>query len=99
MPGTVALVLIGVVVAAVLYRVLGSGISSATFVVTIGDSGVELEGQVPGKDDADVRSFFETLELEPGARVWAIKDGSELRLRFRGVPDNLQQRVRNYVYN
>lgn len=99
MSSTVALVLIGVVAAAVLYRVLGSGISGATFVVTISDAGVELKGQVPGKDDADVRAFFETLELESGARVWAIKDGSELRIRFRGVPDNLQQRVRNYVYN
>lgn len=99
MSSTVALVLVGIVAAAVLYRVLGSGISGATFVVTIAEGEVQLNGEVPGKDAADVRQFFGALDLDVGARVWAIRDGTELRIRFRNVPDNLQQRVRNYVYN
>ena len=107
MPSTVILVGLGLVLAAIAYRVLSGGVGHATFVIDVGeapdaDSGDEhitLKGSVPGKSDADARAFIAGLELPKGARIWGVPDGDRLRIRFRDVPDNLQQRVRNYVYN
>lgn len=93
-------VLIAVVIVAVLWKLLRGGLGDASFTVNIRGQTVTLKGQYPGKDPADVTSFIAGLELPEGAKFWAVPDGDELRLRFSPqIPDNLQQRIRNYFYN
>ena len=88
----------GVIALAVFaYRRFGGATAGALFVFTVEADGVRLDGTVPGKSDADARDFIERMELPPGAKIWGHRDGSGFRLRFSAdVPDNLQQRARNY---
>ena len=89
-----------VALAAFFFWRFGPGASAgAVFVLKVDASGtVQLSGSVPGKSDSDARDFVAKMELPPRARLWAHRDGSRLRLTFSShVPENLQQRTRNYL--
>lgn len=102
MPSEIAIGLLLLVVAAVGYKLLRGGLGDATFVVEVkgpGIEGVQIRGSVPGHAESDVAEFVAGLELPAGARIWAVPDRDRIRLRFSGgVPDNLQQRLRNFFY-
>ncbi|MCR9166528.1 MAG: DUF3634 family protein [Nannocystaceae bacterium] len=79
------------------FRRFGGATAGALFVFTVEARGVRLEGTVPGKSDADARDFIERMELPVGAKLWGHRSGEGVRLRFSSdVPDDLQQRARNY---
>ncbi|MEM6993922.1 MAG: DUF3634 family protein [Myxococcota bacterium] len=83
-----------------IYKVATGGLSDARFVIKVGAGGVTVKGTVPGKALNEVTDFVEGLELDEGAKIWGVPDGDSLRLRFAGgIPDNLQQRMRNYFMN
>lgn len=100
---TIAIAVTAVVLAAVGWKLLRGGLGDATFVITVGGEGregVQVRGTVAGKDDEDVRDFVARMELETGAKIWGVPDGKRMMLRFNTkVPENLQQRCRNYFYN
>lgn len=82
------------------YKAVTGGLSDADFVIKVGASGVTIKGTVPGKAEGDVVDFVTGLELDPGAKIWGVPNGDRVSLRFSGeVPDNLQQRMRNYFMN
>ncbi len=88
--------------AAFLFWRFGPGASAgAVFAFTVERGGeVRLQGSVPAKSDSDAREFVATMELPPRARIWAHRDGPRLRLGFSShVPENLRQRMRNYLGN
>ena len=96
------IIAIVVVAAAVIYKFASGGLGDAKYVITVrgpGADGVAIKGAVPGKSETDVAEFVAGLELAAGAKIWAIPDGDRMVLRFTSVPDNLQQRCRNYFYN
>lgn len=82
------------------YKAVTGGLSDSRFSIVVRASGVRLKGRVPGKSDSDIIEFVTGLQLPTGAKIWGVPNGDRLMLRFSGgVPDNLQQRVRNYVMN
>ena len=82
------------------WKAMTGGLSDAKFVVKVTDSGVTLKGSVPGKSDADVIEFVQSMELPAGCKIWGTPDRETLRLGFAGdIPANLQQRARNYFMN
>lgn len=99
----IALGLLAVVLGWAVVKVLRGGLGDAKFVVSVrgpGTEGIDVKGEVPGKSAGEVTDFVAGLELPAGARIWAVPDGERMQLRFSGhVPDNLQQRLRNYFYN
>ncbi len=101
--GSTSIVLAVVVLAtaAVAFKLVRGGLGDAVFVVTIrgeGADGVDVTGTVPGKTSGDMQDFVARMELPVGAKIWAIRDGDGVRLRFNGkVPENLQQRTRNFI--
>ena len=100
--GPVVIIVVAVVAAAVIWKVASGGLGDAKYVIKItgdGADGVSITGQVPGKSEADVAEFVAGLELPAGAKIWAVPDRDRVVLRFSNVPDNLQQRCRNYFYN
>lgn len=96
-------IVLAVVIAAVGwggYKIATGGFSDARFSIKVGAGGPQMKGSVPGKSDSDVLAFVADLELPVGAKIWAVPDGDRLQMRFSGnVPDNLQQRMRNYFLN
>ncbi len=84
------------------YKILGGGIGDAKFVVRVsgpGPEGVQIRGDVPGHGEGEVAEFVAGLELPEGAKIWGIPDRDRIQLRFSSdVPDNLQQRLRNFFY-
>lgn len=91
------------VVVAVIYKVLMRGMDDAAFVIEVRGDGVEglaLRGSVPGRSDADVLDFVAGLQLVKGAKLWGRLDGGRMVVRTSGdVPPELQQRLRNFLYN
>ena len=100
---TIAIAVAALLVAGVAWKLLRGGLGDASYVITVrgeGREGVQIRGSIAGKDDEDVRDFVARMELEAGAKIWAVPDGRRMILRFNGkVPENLQQRCRNYFYN
>ncbi len=96
----IAIVLLGLGVAVVLWKVLGGGLGDAEFVIRVqGPDSVQLKGTVPGRSESDVIDFVSRMELPRGAKIWGVRDHGQIRLRFSSsVPENLQQRTRNYLY-
>jgi len=96
-------IVLAVVIAAVgwgAYKIATGGFSDARFTIVVKAGGPEMKGSVPGKSESDVLAFVGDLELPTGAKIWAVPDGDRLQMRFSGnVPDNLQQRMRNYFMN
>lgn len=92
-----------VVVGAVVYKLLMRGRDDAVFLVEVrgpGVGGLALRGSVPGRSDADLLDFVAGLGLARGAKLWGIFDRGRLVVRASGdVPPELQQRLRNYLYN
>jgi hypothetical protein len=99
----ILLTIVAVVAAAVIWKVASRGLGDAKYVIRVtgeGESGVVLEGEVPGKSEALVAEFVAGLELPKGAKIWGVPDRDRLTLRFSSqVPDHLQQRIRNFFYN
>ena len=99
----IAIGLLAAALAFAVYKVLRGGLDGATFVVRVrgeGAEGIEVKGNVPGKSGGEVAEFVAGLELPKGARIWAVPDRDRITLRFSAeVPENLQQRLRNYIYN
>lgn len=96
------LVLIAVLAGIGWWVVRRGGLVSAKFVVTVrgpGIDGIEIRGQVPGHDAADIAEFVAGLDLPPGAMIWGVPDQKRTRLRFTKVPDRLQQRTRNFFFS
>lgn len=86
-----------IALAVFVYRRYGGATAGALFVFIVEADGVRLDGSVPGKSDDDARDFIARMELPPGAKIWGHRDGGGVRLRFSAeVPDNLQQRCRNF---
>ena len=100
---TAVIIVIAVVAAAVIWKFASGGVGDALYVIKVsgeGPDGVSVKGQVPGKSDTDVAEFVGGLQLQSGSKIWAVPDGDRVVLRFSsGVPENLQQRMRNYFYN
>ena len=91
-----------VALAAFLYwRFATDGGRGAAFTFTVQPDGdVQCSGTVLGKSDEEARAFIQGLELPAGAKVWGVREGGAVRLRFSSdVPDNLQQRTRNFFGN
>lgn len=92
-----------VVLAFIAYKVVRGGVGDAVFVVTVrgeGPENVQVKGTTYGKSHGDVQDFVARMELPKGAKIWGIRDGDQIRLRFSShVPDNLQQRTRNFFLN
>jgi hypothetical protein len=92
-----------VVVGAVVYKLLMRGRDDAVFQVEVrgpGVGGLALRGRVPGRSDADVLDFVAGLGLARGAKLWGSVDRGRLVVRATGdVPPELQQRLRNHLYN
>jgi hypothetical protein len=53
---------------------------------------------VPGHDSIALADFVATLELPVGAKFWGVRDRGRMALRFSGVPEGPQQRLRNVIY-
>ena len=100
--GPIVIIAVAVVAAAVIWKLASGGLGDAKYLIKVtgeGPNGVSIKGQVPGKSNADVADFVAGLELPAGAKIWAVPDRDRVVLRFSNVPDNLQQRCRNYFYN
>lgn len=100
MSGGVAIGLLVVIVGAVVWRVFGGERHDSLFVVEVkaaGIDGVVLRGNVPGRSGEELVAFVASLDLPPGARIWAIRDREQLQLRFANVDAGPQQRLRNFV--
>lgn len=100
MSGGVAIGLLVVVVGAIVWRVFGGARYDSLFTIEVkaaGVEGIEMRGSVPGRSGEELIAFVASLELPPGARIWAIRDGGEMRLRFTNVDPGPQQRLRNFV--
>jgi hypothetical protein len=99
----ILLVVVGAVVGAIVWKVAGRGRGDAKFTIEVtgpGVDGVRMKGAVPGRSASEIVDFVARLELPTGSRVWGVPDRGRLRLEFAGsVPDNLQQRLRNFFYN
>ena len=99
----IAIGLLAAALAFAVFKVLRGGLDGAKFVVRVrgeGVEGIEVKGAVPGKSSAEVADFVAGLELPAGARIWGVPDRDRIMLRFSAqVPENLQQRIRNYFYN
>jgi hypothetical protein len=94
------LLLLGLVVLLVALR----GRGKALFRIRIRGGRAELRGQVPGRSQADVLEFVDSLELPDGAEISghpAARNqdpGRGFELRFSKIPQPTQQRIRNYLY-
>ena len=94
----------GLVLAAlalVAYKIFGRGLGDAKFVIVVADDAtIDVRGAVPGLADSEVRDFVSQLELPAGSKIWGAPGRERITLRFSdSVPENLQQRMRNYFYN
>ncbi|MEM6291383.1 MAG: DUF3634 family protein [Myxococcota bacterium] len=98
---SIVLAVVALATAAIAFKLVRGGIGSAVFIVTVrgeGVDGVHVQGTVPGKTSSDMQDFVARMELPVGAKIWAVRDGDGVRLRFNAkVPDNLQQRTRNFI--
>jgi hypothetical protein len=100
MSTTIAITVVAVVAALVIWKLASGGLGDAKYVIKVTGAGVVVKGEVPGKSEGAVTEFIATLELPAGAKIWAVPDGDRVTLRFSShVPDNLQQRIRNFFYN
>jgi hypothetical protein len=101
MGGPIAIGAVVLILGLVAYKILGGGLGDAKFVITVAPDGtVVVRGDVPGLTEGAVVDFVTGLELPPGSKIWGIPDRERIMLRFSGaVPDNLQQRTRNFFYN
>ena len=100
MSTTIAITVVAVVAALVIWKLASGGLGDAKYVVKVTATGVVVKGEVPGKSEGAVAEFITTLELPTGAKIWAVPDGDRVTLRFSShVPENLQQRIRNFFYN
>ena len=103
MSTTIAITVVALVVAAVIWKVASGGLSDAKYSVRVtgeGTQGVQVKGEVPGKSEGAVQEFVAGLALPKGARIWAVPDRDRVMLRFSAnVPEHLQQRIRNFFYN
>jgi hypothetical protein len=100
--GPFVIIAVAVVAAVVIWKVASGGLGDAKYVIKVsaeGIDGVSIKGEVPGKSQTDVAEFVAGLELTAGAKIWAVPDRDRLVLRFSNVPENLQQRCRNFFYN
>ena len=99
----IAITLVAIVAAVVIWKLASGGLGDAKYVIRVkgaGVDGVVVKGEVPGKSEAVVVEFVAALELPAGAKIWAVPDRDRVTLRFSShVPDNLQQRIRNFFYN
>ena len=99
----ILLVLVGTVVGAIVWKVASRGRGDAKFTIDVsgpGIDGVRMTGAVPGRSASEILDFVARLELPAGSRIWGVPDRGRLRLEFAGaVPENLQQRMRNFFYN
>jgi hypothetical protein len=91
------------VLAALVRRFAGGGASDRVLVVRVLEGApvglrIDLIGGVPGRSREDIRAFVAELDLSPGAVLWVIRDGAELRVRGNHrVPEHLQQRFADFV--
>jgi hypothetical protein len=101
MGGPIAIGALVVLLGLVAYKLLGGATGDAKFVVRVGaDATVTVRGDVPGLSEGAVIEFVAGLQLPAGAKFWGVRDGDRIALRFSGdIPDNLQQRTRNFFYN
>lgn len=102
MPPSYFVALVVVVLVAVVWKLVTRGRGDASFILTVkgpGTAGISIQGEVPGVGAAELSEFVAQLELPTGARIWGIRDGDRLALRFSDVPEGPQQRVRNLVLN
>ena len=99
----ILLVVVGVVLAAIVWKIAGRGRGDAKFMIEVtgpGIDGVRMNGAMPGRSASEILDFVARLELPAGSRIWGVPDRGRLRLEFAGdVPENLQQRMRNFFYN
>ncbi len=100
----VALVVLALLVLALLLRrITQKGWNDRVLVVRVlaeGSVGVRIDlvGGVPGRTREAIRAFVADLDLPPGAVLWAIRDGNELRIRGNHrVPEHLQQRFAEFI--
>jgi len=102
-PPSILVAVAALVAGAIAWKLVRRGLGDARFVVEIrgpGTEGVHLQGQVPGKSGDEVVEFVAKLDLPTGAKFWGVPERNRLQLHFAGeVPEHLQQRIRNYVYN
>jgi hypothetical protein len=101
MPPSALLVLGVLVLAAVVWKVAMRGRDEAKFSIEVsgpGIDGVKMRGAVPGRSSGEICDFVARLELPAGAKLWGVPDRGRLRLEFSGVPEHLQQRMRNFFY-
>jgi hypothetical protein len=90
--------ILGGLVAAMLFvawRLFGA---RGLFVIRVRRDGVRLAGQIPGHRKGDVIEFIVSLRLTHGATIRGLPDGRKFRLEFSGVPAGQQQQIRNYLY-
>lgn len=103
MPPSILVAVGALIAGAIVWKLVRRGLGDARFVVEIrgpGKDGVHLEGQVPGKGHDEVVEFVAALELATGAKFWGVPERNRLQLHFSSeVPANVQQRLRNYIYN
>jgi hypothetical protein len=101
MQAVLAVVVLVAVLVAVVWRIVLGDRHDAAFVVEVvgpGTEGVKIEGAVPGHDAGSLADFVATLDLPVGAKFWGVQDRGRMALRFRGVPEGPQQRLRNVIY-
>lgn len=95
--------LVIVAFAAVGWRLFRGDIGAARFVVRVQSddpTDIAIKGEVPGLSHGDVVEFVGGLELPKGSKIWGVPDRDRLVLRFSSeVPENVQQRMRNFFYN
>jgi hypothetical protein len=103
MSTTIAITVVALVVAAVIWKVASGGLSDAKYSVRVtgeGVEGVQVKGDVPGKSEGAVQEFVAGLQLPKGARIWAVPDRDRVMLRFSAhEPGHLQQRLRTVFYD
>ena len=92
------ILLLGLLVAAMLFVVWRLFGARGLFVIRVKRDGVRLSGQIPGRRNGDVIEFISSLRLAHGATIRGLPDGHKFRLAFSGVPAGQQQQIRNYLY-
>jgi hypothetical protein len=100
---SIVLAIVVIAVAAVLAKVVLRGRDDAKFTIEVsgpGIDGLKMTGAAPGRSAGEILDFVARLELPRGAKLWGVADRGRLRLHFgSGVPEHLQQRLRNFFYN
>lgn len=95
----IRLVAIAAVVVALVLIVRAVSRAGSVFLIRVRGGRATIRGSVPGRSDAEILEFVDSLGLPEGASIRGARGGDGFRvIPGAGVPPPQHQRIRNFLY-